>query len=70
MNTKRITVTSRGERALVTIHTSKKQITRRWFSTLDAAKDFVLPRGNHNTVCLLNGIKVVFAGWTGRYPRR
>jgi len=50
-------------RVRVTIRNSKNITSTNYFASVDAAKEFVLPRGNRLTPCYLNGVKCVLAGW-------
>jgi hypothetical protein len=60
---KSIHITSQGMRARVTIRKGATRTTSRLFNSMDEAVAFVLPRGNRQTRCLINGYKCVFAGW-------
>lgn len=60
---KTINIRNQGRRVSVTISNTNKVTSTNYFTSLDAAKDFVLPRGNRRTPCYLNGIKCMLAGW-------
>jgi len=63
MKNRTIKVTSLAKDVQVTIHNGRKKITARRFANIDAAMDFVLPRGDSRTECFLNNFPVVLNGW-------
>lgn len=68
MNAKTITITSRGDHTLVTTENGGQR-AKRSFTSMDEAIDYAVTRGDADTICLMNGMKVVFAGWTNLCSR-
>ncbi len=58
-----ITITSQRNRTRVTVSNGRQATTTRFFPSMAEAIDYVLPRGNCNTPCFINGFKCVLAGW-------
>lgn len=58
-----ITITSQRNRTRVTVSNGRQGTATRLFPSMAEAIDYVLPRGNRNTPCFINGFKFVLAGW-------